>query len=57
MEKNLYNTSKLTEAYRIDEKIKGYTTIFNLVEFSKAFEFDLTDIQERGVGGGIRCLF
>jgi len=42
VEKNLYDTSKLIEAYRTGEKIKGCTTIFNLVEFPKALELDLT---------------
>ncbi|WP_456369430.1 type II toxin-antitoxin system VapC family toxin [Geoglobus sp.] len=41
MEKNLYDTSKLIEAYRDNEKIRGHTTIFNLIEFPKALELDL----------------
>jgi len=42
MEKNLYDTSKLIEAYKKNEEIHGYTTIFNLIEFPKALELDLT---------------
>ena len=42
MEKNLYDTSKLIEAYKSNKDIQGYTTIFNLIEFPKALEFDLT---------------
>lgn len=41
MEKNLYDTSKLIEVYRNNEKIRGHTTIFNLIEFPKALELDL----------------
>jgi len=41
MEKNLYDTSKLIDAYKKNEKIHGYTTIFNVVEFPKALELDL----------------
>ena len=42
MEKNLYDTSKLIETYKRNENIRGYTTIFNLIEFPKALELDLT---------------
>ena len=42
MEKTLYDTNRLIEAYRKKEKIKGYTTIYNIIEFPKALEFDLT---------------
>ncbi|RLI74571.1 type II toxin-antitoxin system VapC family toxin [Archaeoglobales archaeon] len=42
MEENLYDTSKLIDAYKKSGEIHGYTTIFNLVEFPKALEFDLT---------------
>jgi len=41
MEKILYDTSKLIEAYRNNKDIQGYTTIFNLIEFPKALELDL----------------
>jgi predicted nucleic acid-binding protein len=41
VEKNLYDTSKLIDAYKRDEKIQGYTTIFNLIEFPKALELNL----------------
>ena len=41
MEENLYDTSKLIDAYKKDEKLHGYTTIFNLIEFPKALEFNL----------------
>ena len=42
MEKNLYDTNKLIDAYKKNENIKGHTTIFNLIEFPKALELDLT---------------
>lgn len=42
MEKSLYDTSKLIDAYKKNENIKGYTTIFNLIEFPKALELNLT---------------
>ena len=38
MEENLYDTSKLIDAYKKAEEISGYTTIFNLIEFPKALE-------------------
>ena len=41
MEENLYDTSKLIDAYKKGEVIHGYTTIFNLIEFPKALELDL----------------
>ena len=41
MEENLYDTSKLIDAYKKAEEISGYTTIFNLIEFPKALELDL----------------
>ena len=41
MEKNLYDTSKLIDAYKKKEMHRGYTTIFNLIEFPKALELDL----------------
>lgn len=42
MEKNLYDTSKLIDAYKKNESIQGYTTVFNLIEFPKALELDLS---------------
>jgi len=33
---------KLIDAYEKNEKIVGYTTIFNLIEFPKVLELDLT---------------
>jgi hypothetical protein len=41
MEENLYDTSKLIDAYKTNLKIHGYTTVFNLVEFPKALELNL----------------
>ena len=41
MEKVLYDTNKLIEAYKSNKDIQGYTTIFNLIEFPKALELDL----------------
>jgi len=41
MEKNLLDTSRLIDAYRRGEKIEGYTTILNLIEFPKAVEMKL----------------
>ena len=41
MEKNLYDTSKLIDAYKKKENIQGYTTIFNIIEFPKALELNL----------------
>jgi len=37
-----YDISKLIDAYKKNENIKGYTTIYNIIEFPKALEFDLT---------------
>jgi len=42
MEKILYDTCKLIDAYRNNKNIRGYTTIINLIEFPKALELDLT---------------
>jgi predicted nucleic acid-binding protein len=42
MGKVLYDTSKLIDAYRRREDIQGYTTIFNIIEFPKALELNLT---------------
>ncbi len=41
MEETLYDTSRLIKAYKKKENIKGFTTIFNIIEFPKALEFDL----------------
>ena len=41
MEENLYDTSRLIEAYKEKETLDGYTTILNLIEFPKALEFNL----------------
>ena len=41
MEKILYDTNKLIEAYKSNKDIQGYMTIFNLIEFPKALELDL----------------
>ncbi|HMB46609.1 MAG TPA: hypothetical protein VKL21_12405 [Candidatus Methanoperedens sp.] len=41
MEESLYDTSRLIKAYKEKETILGYTTIFNLIEFPKAIEFNL----------------
>ena len=41
MEENLYDTSKLIDAYRKGETLHGYTTILNLIEFPKAMDFNL----------------
>ena len=42
MEKSLYDTSKLIDAYKRNEKIQGYSTILNIIEFPKALELDLS---------------
>ncbi len=41
MEKSIYDTNRLIDAYRERETLDGYTTILNLIEFPKAIEFDL----------------
>ncbi len=41
MEKSLYDTNSLINAYREKETLDGYTTILNLIEFPKAMDFDL----------------
>ncbi|HEY9206157.1 MAG TPA: hypothetical protein VIO58_09565 [Candidatus Methanoperedens sp.] len=41
MEKSLYDTNRLIDAYRKKEMLDGYTTILNIIEFPKAMEFDL----------------
>ncbi len=41
MEKSLFDTNRLIDAYRGGESLDGYTTILNLIEFPKAMDFDL----------------
>lgn len=41
MEKSLFDTNRLIEAYRDGESLEGYTTILNLIEFPKAIEFNI----------------
>jgi hypothetical protein len=41
MEENLYDTNRLIEIYGKGEQPYGYTTILNLIEFSKAIDFNL----------------
>ena len=41
MEKSLFDTNRLIDAYRERETLDGYTTILNLIEFPKAIEFNL----------------
>ena len=41
MEKSLFDTNRLIDAYRDGESLDGYTTILNLIEFPKAIEFNL----------------
>lgn len=41
MEKSLFDTNRLIDAYRSGESLDGYTTILNLIEFPKAIEFNL----------------
>ena len=41
MEKSLFDTNTLIDAYRNGELLNGYTTILNLIEFPKAIEFNL----------------
>ncbi len=41
MEKSLFDTNRLIDAYREKETLDGYTTILNLIEFPKAIEFNL----------------
>ncbi len=41
MEENLYDTTKLIDAYKNSEDLRGYTSVLNLVEFPKALELDL----------------
>jgi len=42
MEKILYDTSSLINAYKQRKQLAGYTTIFNVVEFPKVLEFKIT---------------
>ena len=41
MEKALYDTNKLIDAYKNKEKLNGYTTIFNVIEYPKALKLGL----------------
>jgi hypothetical protein len=41
VEKTLFDTNRLIDAYRGGESLDGYTTILNLIEFPKAIEFNL----------------
>ena len=41
MEENIYDTNKLIDAYKNKEKLNGYTTIFNVIEFPKALLLDM----------------
>ena len=42
MEKILYDTGSLINAYKQRKQLAGYTTILNVVEFPKLLEFRLT---------------
>ena len=44
MEKALYDTNVLIEAVKSGEKLNGYTTVLNIVEFPKGLELGLTVI-------------
>lgn len=44
MEKALYDTNVLIEAVKSRKKLKGYTTVLNVVEFPRALELGLTVI-------------
>ncbi|MEO2117035.1 MAG: PIN domain-containing protein [Methanocaldococcus sp.] len=41
MEKTLYDTNKLIDAYKNNEKLNGYVTIFSVIEFPKALKLGL----------------
>ncbi|ACX72973.1 hypothetical protein Metvu_1115 [Methanocaldococcus vulcanius M7] len=41
MEKTIYDTNKIIEAYKNNEELNGYTTIFSIVEFPKALKLGL----------------
>ena len=43
-DKKLYDTNVIIEAVKSGEKLRGYTTILNVVEFPKATTLDLTVI-------------
>jgi len=43
-DKKLYDTNVIIEAVTSGEKLRGYTTILNVVEFPKATTLDLTVI-------------
>lgn len=42
MERAIYDTSSLINAYKQRKRLTGYTTIFNIVEFPKILDFKLT---------------
>jgi len=44
MEKSLYDTNVLIDAVKSRKKLKGYTTVLNVVEFPRALELGLTVI-------------
>ena len=44
MEEALYDTNVLIEALKSGEKLNGYTTILNIVEFPRGLELGLTVI-------------
>ena len=44
MEKALYDTNVLIDALKSGEKLKGYTTVLNIVEFPRGLELGLTVI-------------
>ncbi len=44
MEEALYDTNVLIDALKSGEKLKGYTTVLNIVEFPKGLELGLTVI-------------
>jgi len=44
MEKALYDTNVLIEVVKSRKKLKGYTTVLNIVEFPRALELGLTVI-------------
>jgi len=42
MEKAIYDTSSLINAYKQSKLLTGYTIIFNIMEFPKILDFKLT---------------
>ena len=44
MEEALYDTNVLIEAVKSGEKLNGYTTVLNIVEFPRGLELGLTVI-------------